>query len=186
MFDWLNIFHSQCNECDCFWLKSPKQIHTKVTWLILPVVICLFQRLSHACLSINIFIPWNCVQLIISVILSLMVFYYMDNRSNSRANTCHKISTREGRDGFIRYRTNGIAIYLLVIHDNFTERMTLCWRQFIQVPALSAFVCKVLAYIGIDGWRRIRVRFRRGSLRDCYHIQGRQQARKLPNPNTGR
>ena len=27
-----------------------------VTWLILPVVICLSQRLSHACLSINIFI----------------------------------------------------------------------------------------------------------------------------------
>ena len=24
-----------------------------VTWLILPVVICLSQRLSHACLSIN-------------------------------------------------------------------------------------------------------------------------------------
>jgi hypothetical protein len=28
----------------------------KVTWLILPVVICLSQRLSHACLSINNFI----------------------------------------------------------------------------------------------------------------------------------
>jgi hypothetical protein len=27
-----------------------------VTWLILPVVICLSQRLSHACLSINYFI----------------------------------------------------------------------------------------------------------------------------------
>ena len=27
-----------------------------VTWLILPVVICLSQRLSHACLSINDFI----------------------------------------------------------------------------------------------------------------------------------
>ena len=91
--------------------EKHKQIHTKVTWLILPVVICLFQRLSHACLSINIFIPWNCVQLIISVILSLMVFYYMDNRSNSRANTCHKISTREGRDGFIRYRTNDSNIF---------------------------------------------------------------------------
>jgi hypothetical protein len=26
---------------------------TVVTWLILPVVICLFQRLSHACLSIS-------------------------------------------------------------------------------------------------------------------------------------
>jgi hypothetical protein len=27
--------------------------HKAVTWLILPVVICLSQRLSHACLSIN-------------------------------------------------------------------------------------------------------------------------------------
>jgi hypothetical protein len=27
-----------------------------VTWLILPVVICLSQRLSHACLSINKFV----------------------------------------------------------------------------------------------------------------------------------
>ncbi|WZZ36167.1 hypothetical protein YC2023_019568 [Brassica napus] len=32
----------------------------------------------------------------------------------------------------------------------------------------------------------IKVRFRRGSLRNGYHIQGRQQARKLLNPNTGR
>jgi hypothetical protein len=72
-----------------------------VTWLILPVVICLSQRLRHACLSINIFIPWNCVQLIISVIIYLMVPYYMDTRSNSRANTCVK-SRLSGRDVFIR------------------------------------------------------------------------------------
>ena len=31
-------------------------VQNKVTWLILPVVICLSQRLSHACLSINNFI----------------------------------------------------------------------------------------------------------------------------------
>ena len=69
----------------------------KVTWLILPVVICLSQRLSHACLSINNFILWNCVQLIISVIIYLMVPYYMDTRSNSRANTCVKSwLSREG------------------------------------------------------------------------------------------
>ena len=76
-----------------------------VTWLILPVVICLSQRLSHACLSINIFIQWNCVQLIISVIIYLMVPYYMDTRSNSRANTCVK-SRLFGRDVFIRLKTN--------------------------------------------------------------------------------
>jgi hypothetical protein len=30
-----------------------RQTHEGATWLILPVVICLSQRLSHACLSIN-------------------------------------------------------------------------------------------------------------------------------------
>jgi hypothetical protein len=44
-----------------------------VTWLILPVVICLSQRLSHACLSINCFILRNCEWLIKSVIVYLMV-----------------------------------------------------------------------------------------------------------------
>ena len=58
-----------------------------LTWLILPVVIRLSQRLSHACLSINI-ILWNCEWLIISVIVYSIVPYYLDNRSNSRANTC--------------------------------------------------------------------------------------------------
>ena len=38
------------NEC-CFVLI----LHGLVTWLILPVVIRLSQRLSHACLSINIY-----------------------------------------------------------------------------------------------------------------------------------
>ena len=82
--------------------RVPSHIWSQtVTWLILPVVICLSQRLSHACLSINIFIQWNCVQLIISVIIYLMVPYYMDTRSNSRANTCVK-SRLLGRDVFIR------------------------------------------------------------------------------------
>ena len=60
-----------------------------VTWLILPVVICLSQRLSHACLSISI-IPRNCRRLIKTVMVYLMVHCYLDNRSNSRANTCTK------------------------------------------------------------------------------------------------
>ena len=33
-----------------------ESVDREVTWLILPVVICLSQRLSHACLSINNFI----------------------------------------------------------------------------------------------------------------------------------
>jgi hypothetical protein len=31
----------------------PRRLATLDTWLILPVVICLSQRLSHACLSIS-------------------------------------------------------------------------------------------------------------------------------------
>ncbi len=69
---------------------------TTVTWLILPVVICLSQRLSHACLSINHFIRWNCEWLITSVIVYLILLYYLDNRSNSRANTCTKSRLLEG------------------------------------------------------------------------------------------
>ena len=69
-----------------------KKTHT-ATWLILPVVIRSSQRLSHACLSVNI-ILWNCERLIISVIVYLIVPYYLDNRSNSRANTC--VNTHRG------------------------------------------------------------------------------------------
>ena len=58
-----------------------------VTWLILPVVICLSQRLSHACLSISV-IQRNCEWLIKTVIVYLIIEFYMDNRGNSRANTC--------------------------------------------------------------------------------------------------
>ena len=54
------------------WLLE-MQYRTIVTWLILPVVICLSQRLSHACLSINDFIQWNCEWLIKSVIVYLIV-----------------------------------------------------------------------------------------------------------------
>ena len=34
-------------------------LNKKVTWLILPVVICLSQRLSHACVRINKFYSVN-------------------------------------------------------------------------------------------------------------------------------
>ena len=43
-----------------------------VIWLILPVVIRLSQRLSHACLSINA-IQWNCEWLIKTVIVYLVI-----------------------------------------------------------------------------------------------------------------
>ena len=45
----------------------------RATWLILPVVICLSQRLSHACASMNQFDLFFCEWLIKSVIVCLMV-----------------------------------------------------------------------------------------------------------------
>ena len=69
---------------------------SQATWLILPVVICLSQRLSHACLSVNKSTLWNCEWLIKSVIVYLMISYYLDNRSNSRANTCTQSWLLEG------------------------------------------------------------------------------------------
>jgi len=55
--------------------------------LILPVVICLSQRLSHACLRIS-FSQHICEWLIKTVIVSLVVATYMDTCGNSIANTC--------------------------------------------------------------------------------------------------
>lgn len=63
------------------------------TWLILPVVICLSRRLSHASVSSNgILIRGNCEWLIQSVLIwsgeALLVERYTDNRTKGRANTC--------------------------------------------------------------------------------------------------
>ena len=51
-----------------------------------------------------------------------MVIHYMDNRGNSRANTCAQTRLRR-RVVFIRDRTNPGPPGLLVIHNNRTNRM---------------------------------------------------------------
>ena len=75
--------------------KGPAPVFVQ-TWLILPVVICLSQRLSHACLSISVSLR-NCEWLIKTVIVSMSVVYYLDIHGNSRANTC--VQTRLLRKG---------------------------------------------------------------------------------------
>ena len=88
-----------------FRLRSRKRSSGYVqTWLILPVVICLSQRLSHECLSISVSLR-NCEWLIKTVIVSMSVVNYLDIHGNSRANTCVQTRLR-GRVVFIRYRTN--------------------------------------------------------------------------------
>jgi hypothetical protein len=94
------------------------------TWLILPVVICLSQRLSHACVSMNKFRLWNCEWLIKSVIVCLMVSCYSDNRSNSRANTCNKPRLLEGMHLLDKRSTRALPVAAM-IHDNSTDRTAL-------------------------------------------------------------
>ena len=64
---------------------------------------------------------WNCKWLIISVIIYLIVPYYLDTRSNSRANTC--INTwLSGKVVFIRLKPTLLG-GTLVIHDNHADCM---------------------------------------------------------------
>jgi hypothetical protein len=43
------------------------------------------------------------------------------------------------------------AMAFLVIHNNFSNRMTLCRRWFIQISALSTFDGRIEAYHGFNG-----------------------------------
>ena len=61
-----------------------------------------------------------------------MVIHYMDNRGNSRANTCAQTRLR-GRVVFIRFRTNPGLPGLLVIHDNRTNRMASAGDRFFKL-----------------------------------------------------
>ena len=45
----------------------------------------------------------------------------------------------------------GIDLVLLVIHNNFSNRMALCRRWFIQISALSTFDGSVVDYHGCNG-----------------------------------
>ena len=89
--DLFNLSNTRIRRAMLLWCRLPESCTntTTATWLILPVVICLSKRLSHACLSMSI-IQRDCERLIKTVMVYLMVHCYLDNRSNSRANTCTK------------------------------------------------------------------------------------------------
>jgi hypothetical protein len=79
---------------------------------------------------------------------------YTDNRSNTRANTCIKRPTREGRAVLVRFFQNQcmpFGVCFVVDHNNCSERTALCWRQVIRTSHLSAFDGSVVDYHGFDG-----------------------------------
>ncbi len=73
------------------WGKSRWENST-ATWLILPAIICLSQRLSHACLSISNYMAKLRMAHYISYNLLDWVSY-LDNCRNPRANTCKRLGT---------------------------------------------------------------------------------------------
>ncbi|KAG2243552.1 hypothetical protein Bca52824_094605 [Brassica carinata] len=76
----------------------------------------------------------------------------------------------------------GIRLGLAVIYECYLVDPA---SSHMLVSKIKPCMCKIVAYHGGSGWRRIRVRFGEEP-ESGYHIQGRQQARKLPNPDTGR
>ncbi len=73
----------------------------------------------------------------------------------------------------------------LVIHDIETDRMAFAGDKSYKFLPYQLWMVGYLPTMALTG--NGRSGFDSGeSLRDGYHIQGRQQARKLPNPDTGR
>ena len=68
------------------------------------------------------FVLWNCEWLIKSVIVYLILPYYLDNRGNSRANTCKNGRLLEAQ--YLLDKKPISASCLLVNHDNYSNRMT--------------------------------------------------------------
>jgi hypothetical protein len=62
----------------------------------------------------------------------------------------HAANPDFGRGVFIRYKTNALRGFL-VIHGNFSNRMALRRRWFIQISALSTFDGRIVAYHGGNG-----------------------------------
>ena len=67
------------------------------------------------------FILWNCEWLIKSVMVYLIVLYYLDTRSNSRANTCIKAWLFSEGLCLLDWSQCGFARFL-VSHNNQTDR----------------------------------------------------------------
>jgi hypothetical protein len=80
-----------------------------------------------------------------------MVPYYMDNCSNSRANTCVKSRLSRGGMYLLDKKPMRALSGFVVNHSNFSNGMTLRRPYFIQISALSAFDGSVVDYRGING-----------------------------------
>ena len=140
-----NIGDDARDDGDWIWTFSKLKISilinvlTNVTWLILPVVICLFQRLSHASLSLRSF-ERNCEWLIITVIT------YAKIRTTRITVVILELKREPFRRSYA-LDSNQVALLPLLIHNVWL----IACREFAWVSDLSAFDGMVLAYHGYDG-----------------------------------
>ena len=80
-----------------------------------------------------------------------MVPYYMDNCSNSRANTCVKSQLSRGGMYLLDKKPMRALSGFVVNHSNLSNGMVSYRPYFIQISALSAFDGSVVDYRGVNG-----------------------------------
>ena len=80
-----------------------------------------------------------------------MISYYMDNCSNSRANTCAKSQLSRGGMYLLDKKPMRVLLAFVLNHSNLSDGIVLYWPQIIQISALSAFDGSVVDYRGVNG-----------------------------------
>ena len=74
----------------------------------------------------------------------------------------------------------------VVIHNNSTNRMASAGDESFKFLTYQLPTVGYWPTVAMTGNGELGFDSGEGSLRNGYHIQGRQQARKLPNPDSGR
>ena len=132
---------------------SPSYFMTLATWLILPVAICLSQRLSHACLSTSSHPSETANGSLNHIWRTRRSQFYLDNCGNSGANTCNRAPNLTVRGAFIRSRPNGSSWVVPLVTLNDFVRIARLSRRRRAAPrcALSTVDCGIDAHSGFDG-----------------------------------
>ena len=104
-------------------LNSFKELYVKISYLVDPASSYMLVSKIKPCMSkYKQVILRNCEWLIKSVIVYLITTYYLDNRSNSRANTCAKFRLSNGKKCIYQIKNQFPAMGFLVSHNNCSDR----------------------------------------------------------------
>ena len=127
---------------------EPSVLEVPTIWLILPVVICSFQRLSHACLS-------TC-RLMVKPRMAHYNSYSLQDDAVDRITVVileliHALISRPyGMDAVIRIKPSRLACHLVNLNNPVIAR-SLYRRHILQMSALSTVDGSLCAYHGCYG-----------------------------------